>query len=117
MERTIKIYQANIEKADYIFRDWECAQRHGFTFNDYEEIYEFTMDINPSKNINVYLDDIFTMFNVHRPEDFKGHSLSVSDIIMIKGNGGLTLYYVDDFGFKKLSPEEWHTEKGLKKYE
>lgn len=48
------------------------------------------------------LDDIFTKFNVDRPEDFKGHSLSVSDVIVTRKDGNLEAYYVDSFGFAEL---------------
>ena len=48
------------------------------------------------------LDDIFTKFNVNIPADFKGHSLSVSDVIIIRKNGNLEAYYVDSFGFAEL---------------
>lgn len=48
------------------------------------------------------LDDIFTEFNINRPADFTGHSLSVSDIIAIKDDFGITAHYVDSFGFENL---------------
>lgn len=48
------------------------------------------------------LDDIFTEFNINRPADFTGHSLSVSDIIAIKEDFGITAHYVDSFGFENL---------------
>lgn len=48
------------------------------------------------------LDDIFTEFNINRPADFIGHSLSVSDIIVIKEDFGFTAHYVDSFGFESL---------------
>lgn len=51
------------------------------------------------------LDKLFTRFNVERPDDFKGHSLSVSDVILIQRNGIKTAWYVDDFGFKDVTLE------------
>ena len=48
------------------------------------------------------LENVFTVFNVSRPEDFRGHSLSVSDIVALKDSEGTIYYYVDDFGFKQL---------------
>ena len=39
---------------------------------------------------------------MHRPDDFRGHSISVSDIIAVKVNGEVSCHYVDAFGFKKL---------------
>ena len=49
------------------------------------------------------LDDIYTRFNIDRPEDFTGHSLSVSDIIVLRQQGGVSCHYVDSFGFQELS--------------
>ena len=42
------------------------------------------------------------MFNISRPQDFEGHSLSVSDVIAIKRNGEVSVHYVDSIGFKEL---------------
>lgn len=48
------------------------------------------------------LDDIFEEFNLFRPEDFKGHSLSVSDIVLLHKNGENQAQYVDSFGFREV---------------
>ena len=48
------------------------------------------------------LDKIYAQFNQDRPQDFKGHSLSVSDVIVINHNGKETAHYVDSAGFKEL---------------
>ena len=45
---------------------------------------------------------MFETFNVNRPEDFKGHSLSVSDVIAVREEGEWVSYYVDSFGFRKI---------------
>ena len=42
------------------------------------------------------------MFNLSRPQDFEGHSLSVSDVIALKRNGEISVHYVDSIGFKEL---------------
>lgn len=44
------------------------------------------------------LESLFEKFNLDRPEDFKGHSLSVSDVVVLEDRA----YYVDDVGFKPL---------------
>lgn len=49
------------------------------------------------------LDDIFEEFNLFRPEDFTGHSLSVSDIVLLHKNGENQAMYVDSFGFRAVS--------------
>ncbi len=48
------------------------------------------------------LDKIFEILNLYRPESFVGHSLSVSDIVVLHKNGTNTAYYVDIVGFVKL---------------
>ena len=48
------------------------------------------------------LDDLFERFNIERPNDFTGHSMSVSDVIIMNRGGRLTAYYVDSFGFTEL---------------
>ncbi|MEG0722561.1 MAG: YodL domain-containing protein, partial [Lachnospiraceae bacterium] len=48
------------------------------------------------------LDDIFEQFNMFRPEDFTGHSLSVSDIVLIHKDGINTAHYVDSDGFQEM---------------
>ena len=49
------------------------------------------------------LDSIYEKFNMERPEDFRGHSLSVSDIVVIHEDGKNTAYFVDSFGFREIS--------------
>lgn len=85
----------------YYFRGWSTAEKWGFSFNHYETVWSSEMD----SDIN--LDDIFRTFNRVTDEDcdylesigFRGHSLSCSDIIVLDNK---EVYYVDDFGFKKL---------------
>lgn len=48
------------------------------------------------------LESLFSRFNMERPQDFRGHSLSVSDVIALKLDGQVTCYYTDSFGFEKL---------------
>ncbi len=45
------------------------------------------------------LDSIYETFNLYHPTDFCGHSLSVSDIVVLQKNWEVTAYYVDDIGF------------------
>ena len=48
------------------------------------------------------LEEIWERFNNDHPADFKGHSLSVSDIVAIKQNGVVTYHYCDSYDFKEL---------------
>ena len=49
------------------------------------------------------LDNLFERFNMERPNDFTGHSMSVSDVIIMNRGGRLTAYYVDSFGFTEAA--------------
>lgn len=66
--------------------------------NNYELVYS-----EEYKGLD--LKEIYTKFNISVPEDFKGHSLSVSDIVVLRRNGADWAYYVDDIGFKEVSLE------------
>ena len=48
------------------------------------------------------LEDIYTRFNIDRPADFRGHSLSVSDVVVLHHNGENTSHYVDSFGYREV---------------
>ncbi|MCI7190361.1 MAG: YodL domain-containing protein, partial [Lachnospiraceae bacterium] len=48
------------------------------------------------------LEDIYTRFNIDRPADFRGHSLSVSDVVVLHQNGEITSHYVDSFGYREV---------------
>ena len=50
------------------------------------------------------LEDVFTLFNSGRPEGFRGHSLSVSDVVEVEDAAGITpgFYFCDSFGFKEI---------------
>lgn len=69
--------------------------------NHYDVVY-----IAPLPKIEVltnFLEDVFVQFNIACPEDFTGHSLSVSDIVAIKKKGAVSFHFVDSVGFKELS--------------
>ena len=69
----------------------------------------FTAPLTPGMS----LEDIYTRFNIDHPKDFKGHSLSVSDVVVLHQNGQDTAHYVDSFGYKKV-PEFLQPENYLK---
>ena len=50
----------------------------------------------------VPLERLFEIFNLNRPGDFTGHSLSVSDIVALKQDGVVSYHYCDSVGFKEL---------------
>lgn len=62
------------------------------------------------------LKDIFTRFNIDHPKDFKGHSLSVSDVVVLHQNGQDTAHYVDSIGYRQ-TPEFLQPQNYLKHVE
>lgn len=86
------------ELRDYRFTNSEYMQAHGMYADreNYNQVYRGRMQESET------LEDIFAKFNVNRPEDFHGHSLSVSDIICVKQNGKITAHFVDSAGFKEV---------------
>ena len=86
----------NIRDCDYAFEWWDWAKDQ-FSLNDYEVVYEG--ELNPNNNKpEAVLDTLFEIFNISRPEDFKGHSLSVSDVVELDGVN----YYCDSVGWVKV---------------
>ncbi len=67
--------------------------------DDYELVYEGLVG---EFRGNATLEGIFTQFNTNHPEDFRGHSLSVSDVIVISVDDKDTAYYCDSFGFTEM---------------
>lgn len=67
--------------------------------DEYELVYE---GIVGEFRGNATIEGIFTQFNTKHPEDFRGHSLSVSDVIVISMDDKDTAYYCDSFGFTEM---------------
>ena len=81
---------------DYGFMSWDFAKEHGFDFDDYEFIYAGEV---AGTSPEYALEKLFYTFNMDHPKDFRGHSLSMSDIVVL---GGRT-YYCDRFGWTDVS--------------
>lgn len=90
-----KIYQVDPHNCDYAFEWWSWAQDR-FNFNDYELKYEGDIEV---EDVNKTLEDLFRIFNIERPQDFTGHSLSVSDIIELDNK----YYYCDNVGWTDIT--------------
>ena len=100
-EDTFGIYQLARSDAtrDLRFEPYDRLQATGHTVDraNYELIY--TADLAP----DMTLGSIFTRFNIDHPKDFKGHSLSISDIVVLHQNGQDTAHYVDSgTGFRQV---------------
>ena len=86
----------------YRFMNYDYLQSKGVTpeRDGYDAIY--TGGFMDYGNARTNLDMIYQRFNVDHPADFKGHSLSVSDIVALKQNGVVSCHYVDNIGFREL---------------
>ena len=97
---TFSIYQLGDgdETRDYRFEPYDRLQAAGLAVDraNYELVY--TAPLAPGTS----LDDIFTRFNIDHPKDFKGHSLSVSDVVVLHQGGQDTAHYVDRGDFKQI---------------
>ena len=69
-------------------------------YDHYEVVY--TGVLPPYTNLNMMLEGLYEKFNIDHPSDFRGHSLSVSDIVAIKTAGVVSCHYVDSIGFAEL---------------
>ena len=98
--RTFGIYQIKDGSpgANYAFMNMSFIESHGMQIKkeDYELVYVGEIFGNMS------LDDIFERFNIDRPEDFRGHSLSVSDIVVLNDGENVTAHFVDSISFEQL---------------
>ena len=104
-EPAMMIYQLMPDEqlADYHFAAFDqlSSKKLAVERKHYEPIYAMAMPTTEIKPDQL-LEGIFHAFNVNRPDDFKGHSLSVSDIVALKVNGEVSFHYVDSFGFRGL---------------
>ena len=69
----------------------------GVNLDEYETVY--TGHIEPNAMVDATLEDIFVMFNLNRPDDYRGRSMSVSDLVVLEETD---TYYCDSVGFKKI---------------
>lgn len=79
----------------------ELAQRGMEPEIDHYEVV-YTAPLLPFKDRNTLLEGMYEKFNIARPEDFRGHSLSVSDIVALNQGGVVSCHYVDTIGFQEL---------------
>ena len=119
---TFSIYQLKHgdKTRDLRFEPYDRLQATGNVVDkaNYELVY--SAELTPGTS----LEDIYTRFNIDHPKDFKGHSLSVSDVVVLHQNGQDAAHYVDSFGYKnvpeflqeqkQLTPDELETGETIK---
>lgn len=97
---TFSIYQlkSGNETLDYRFEPLDAIRNNGLSVKpeNYEQVYTAPLTEKDS------LESIYTRFNINHPADFKGHSLSVSDIVVLHQDGENTAHYCDRFGFSQV---------------
>lgn len=99
-EKQFGIYQITERdpEHDYRFMGLDYVQKKGMTVAraDYDLIYAAPLTDKDT------LDGIYERFNIQRPADFTGHSLSVSDVVVLNDGSTVKAYYVDSIGFAEL---------------
>ncbi len=83
---------------DYKFMRMDYVEASGGKVDKkgYQLVYTDRLEAGES------LDSLFDKFNLYHPEDYTGHSLSVSDVVVLRQNGKLKAHYVDSFGFTEV---------------
>ena len=86
------------EARDIHFMGMDYLESKGIavTKDNYDLLYTAPLEEGTS------LEDIYTRFNIAHPADFRGHSLSVSDVVVFHQNGEITSHYVDSFGYREV---------------
>lgn len=97
---TYSIYQLKdiAETRDLRFEPFDRLQKSGRAIDktNYDLVYTGDLEADMS------LDDLYSRFNIDLPEDYKGHSLSMSDVIVLHKEGQDTAYYIDRIGYQSV---------------
>ena len=90
------------ELAELRFMNSHYLREHGLepAFDHYEAVYSGVLPSDGSTEAR--LDDLYMKFNTAHPQDYTGHSLSVSDIVVLRQQGAVSSHYVDSVGFVQL---------------
>lgn len=108
---TFSIYQikGGDETRDLRFEPYDRLTAAGHRVDPKNYALVYSAELTPGTS----LEDIYTRFNIDHPKDFKGHSLSVSDVVVLHQNGQDTAHYVDSFGYKDVPEFFKEQEKAL----
>lgn len=96
------IFQLRDSATDIRFMNMEYLKSKGLepSADNYAAVY--SGELHYAGDTVSKLDGLYQAFNMNHPEDFTGHSLSISDIVALKQNGVVTSHYVDSIGFVEL---------------
>ena len=106
-EKAVGIYQLNDnpDTRNLCFEPLKSLQDKGITPNkeNYTLVYALDVSDDKDKSEAQLLEDVFEKFNMERPADFKGDSLSVSDIVVVQDKGNISSHYCDTVGFTEIA--------------
>lgn len=99
-DATYAIYQLKDgdETRDYRWEALESLEARGLAVNHENYNLVYTAPLTSTDT----LEGIYNKFNIDRPDDFTGHSLSMSDVIVIQQDGNSTAHYIDRADIKEL---------------
>ena len=85
------------ENKALLFSDYAYASLFRLTESRYDKVYEAPTDTETDS-----LEKIYMKFNINHPSDFLGHSLSMSDVVVLNDHGQRTAWYCDTIGFRQI---------------
>ena len=101
-EATYELYQLRYGCAAYRYyqyMEYDWMVKHGYAIDsrNYELVYSGKLDPGTTP------EDMYRKFNLDKPADFTGHSMSVSDVVVFNyTNGTRQAFYCDRIGFRKI---------------
>ena len=90
------------DTAQLRYMNSEYLEKKGLSIQKENYTAVYAGDLDRRGDTQDKLNELYETFNIRRPDDFRGHSLSVSDIVALKKNGVVSCHYVDSWGFKEL---------------
>ena len=90
--------------------DWLDDGVNSVLCKNYDHVYRYTnedpVDMDNEDAVMDLLENVYTRFNIRHPEDFRGHSLSTSDVVILSSGKNVKAFYCDWIGFREL-PESF----------
>lgn len=96
----IRIYQINEDRdancVEFLSLSMLAAEQLEVDSEIYDLVYDGEVDCRD-------LEDVFQTFNIERPVRYRGHSMSISDVVEVIGEGGSAFWFCDTVGFKPVA--------------